>query len=419
MHLNSLLSNFCRNCRIRPRLSYEVHKQIQEYVTPSTEGRLLLSVPRVVPVKRGKRSTSKTVWKSKVFKFDAVFSAQCSQRQIFEDVRPLVQSSVDGYSSCILCFGHGRSGKTFSLLGRETLLVSDDVGETEKGIAFRVADEIFRLLALESGDERARKTGFVPDTPVGQGPAQSMENSASGSVYEVFSTQGFGTSLDVSQERDEPSGMLEGGGGGEGEGDEGRETKEHVEGGGVIEGLSLDTSEQGETVGEVVESPALDLFGSLKRETGLRPKGPGPPSPMLSPEELPNTPAILPQLSPSPTEHRPFSPSSTPVTFPVSGNGTGTRPFSSGSGLTRSAPRGFGLQLPPINASHTGLSASQTLPVLSPIRPPPEAHKSKAGWARWGPLQIYSRVFVNMYELRGGSILDLLRPRSKYVNHTM
>ena len=45
------------------------------------------------------------------FTFDKVFDPNSSQAQVFEEISQLVQSSLDGYQTCIFSYGQTGSGK--------------------------------------------------------------------------------------------------------------------------------------------------------------------------------------------------------------------------------------------------------------------------------------------------------------------
>lgn len=51
------------------------------------------------------------------YAFDNVFGPTSGQEEVWEAVEPLVQSSIDGYRTCIFAYGQTGSGKTFTMLG--------------------------------------------------------------------------------------------------------------------------------------------------------------------------------------------------------------------------------------------------------------------------------------------------------------
>ena len=55
--------------------------------------------------------------KEHAFQFDHVWSSKANQGDIFAEVAPLVQSSLDGYNVCLFSYGQTGSGKTFTMQG--------------------------------------------------------------------------------------------------------------------------------------------------------------------------------------------------------------------------------------------------------------------------------------------------------------
>jgi len=54
---------------------------------------------------------------NKPFEMDKVFKPQSTQEQVFEEVKSLVVSCIDGYNVCIFAYGQTGSGKTFTMEG--------------------------------------------------------------------------------------------------------------------------------------------------------------------------------------------------------------------------------------------------------------------------------------------------------------
>jgi hypothetical protein len=54
----------------------------------------------------------------KHFTFDQLFGQESSQEEIFNEIGlPMVNASMDGFNTCIFCYGMTGSGKTFSMTG--------------------------------------------------------------------------------------------------------------------------------------------------------------------------------------------------------------------------------------------------------------------------------------------------------------
>eukprot|EP00163_Fabomonas_tropica_P001958 TRINITY_DN11459_c0_g1_i1.p1 TRINITY_DN11459_c0_g1~~TRINITY_DN11459_c0_g1_i1.p1 ORF type:complete len:1569 (-),score=597.25 TRINITY_DN11459_c0_g1_i1:127-4833(-) len=73
---------------------------------------------------------------TKSFQFDTAFGPDSTQVQVFEDVKNLCLSAIDGYNVCIFAYGQTGSGKTFTMAGE---------GGDLEGITPRAMREIYTL----------------------------------------------------------------------------------------------------------------------------------------------------------------------------------------------------------------------------------------------------------------------------------
>lgn len=56
---------------------------------------------------------------------DGIFGPSSSQAEIFEEIKPFVQSSIDGDNVCIFAYGQTSSGKTYTMEGPNDELLFD------------------------------------------------------------------------------------------------------------------------------------------------------------------------------------------------------------------------------------------------------------------------------------------------------
>jgi len=98
----------------------------------------------------GERHAHSVTWLTGVHKttylFDRVFSMEASQEEVFEEVKPYIQSALDGDHVCIFTYGQTGSGKTYTLEGPN---FSGTV-TSESGVVPRAALYLFSELSRQS-----------------------------------------------------------------------------------------------------------------------------------------------------------------------------------------------------------------------------------------------------------------------------
>ena len=86
--------------------------------------------------------------------FDRVFEEKTSQEEVFEAIKPLFQSSVDGDQVTILAYGQTGSGKTFTLEGpslKNATEVNPSSGILPRAVEF-LFGEVERLVSISKVD---------------------------------------------------------------------------------------------------------------------------------------------------------------------------------------------------------------------------------------------------------------------------
>ncbi len=71
------------------------------------------------------------------FDFDRVFGLSSTQAQVFADVAPFVESSINGFNVCIFAYGQTGSGKTYTMEGPAS----------DRGVNYRAIEQLFLHVA--------------------------------------------------------------------------------------------------------------------------------------------------------------------------------------------------------------------------------------------------------------------------------
>ena len=80
------------------------------------------------------------------FDFERVFGGDSTQEQVFNSVKDLITSVVDGYNVCIFAYGQTGSGKTYTMEGPTE----------EPGVNIRALQELFSIR-----DERSKEYHYT------------------------------------------------------------------------------------------------------------------------------------------------------------------------------------------------------------------------------------------------------------------
>jgi len=82
----------------------------------------------------------KSVGIKKEFSVDRVFDQESTQEDVFQEVKPILRSALDGHNVCILAYGQTGTGKTYTMEGTDGKL----------GIVPRAIQELFSLASEDS-----------------------------------------------------------------------------------------------------------------------------------------------------------------------------------------------------------------------------------------------------------------------------
>ncbi|CAN9507471.1 unnamed protein product [Ophioblennius macclurei] len=144
--LVELRGNIRVHCRVRPVLPFD-HLQAsgsgsgpassEEVVHAVSDDTVMVNCQRTgLPVH------------SKTFEFERVYGPEDSQDAVFEEVKSLLTSLLDGYNVCIMAYGQTGSGKTHTMVGSQQLEeICGMQQEAQRGIIPKAAAELFRLIS--------------------------------------------------------------------------------------------------------------------------------------------------------------------------------------------------------------------------------------------------------------------------------
>ncbi|XP_030261933.1 kinesin-like protein KIF25 [Sparus aurata] len=141
-----LRGNIRVHCRVRPVLHFD-HVQSSTAGSGPASSEEVISAISDDTVMVNCIKTGMPVH-SKMFEFERVHGPEDSQDAVFEEVKPLLTSLLDGYNVCIMAYGQTGSGKTHTMMGSQLLEEhSGTQQETQQGIIPKAAAELFRLIS--------------------------------------------------------------------------------------------------------------------------------------------------------------------------------------------------------------------------------------------------------------------------------
>ncbi|KAM3602629.1 uncharacterized protein V6R79_007710 [Siganus canaliculatus] len=137
-----LRGNIRVHCRVRPVLPFDHVQSTASGSGPAPSEEVVSAVCEdtvmVNCMKTGMPVQNKT------FEFERVYGPEDSQDVVFEEVKPLLTSLLDGYNVCIMAYGQTGSGKTHTMMGSQPL---EGHSDTQQGIIPKAAAELFRLIS--------------------------------------------------------------------------------------------------------------------------------------------------------------------------------------------------------------------------------------------------------------------------------
>ena len=126
-------------CRVRPVLESDsnglVGQRASVCISCTDEETICIWQPKT-------SISGSTLQQERQYEFDRVFSPSEGQRAVFEEIKPLLTSLLDGYNVCIMAYGQTGSGKTHTMVGENGGVAPC----RQPGILPLVSEELFRLM---------------------------------------------------------------------------------------------------------------------------------------------------------------------------------------------------------------------------------------------------------------------------------
>nr|XP_019953321.1 PREDICTED: kinesin-like protein KIF25 isoform X1 [Paralichthys olivaceus] len=182
-----LRGNIRVHCRVRPVLSFD-HVQTSGPGPASSEEVVCAISDDTVMVNCLK--TGMPV-QNKMFEFERVHGPEDSQDTVFDEVKPLITSLLDGYNVCIMAYGQTGSGKTHTMMGSNSPEVSSKTQqEAQQGIIPKAAAELFQLISEKPAESHTVEVSVmeVYNNDVFDLLAKDEHGNASGQRRDVITT---------------------------------------------------------------------------------------------------------------------------------------------------------------------------------------------------------------------------------------
>ncbi|XP_061668210.1 kinesin-like protein KIF25 [Syngnathoides biaculeatus] len=140
--LVELRGNIRVHCRVRPLLPFDRVQSATSGSGPAPSERVIHAVSDDTVMVNCTKAGAPA--QNKMFEFERVHGPEDSQEAVFEDVKPLLTSLLDGYNVCIVAYGQTGSGKTHTMMGSPE---SAEHSGPRQGVVVKAAAEIFRLIS--------------------------------------------------------------------------------------------------------------------------------------------------------------------------------------------------------------------------------------------------------------------------------
>ncbi|KAG9282920.1 kinesin-like protein KIF25 [Astyanax mexicanus] len=156
--LVELRGNIRVHCRVRPILPFDCSHSPSRNGSSSPEVVVQAFSDDCVLVNCTKPGSPVT---NKMFEFERVHGPEDSQDAVFEEVKPLLTSLLDGYNVCIMAYGQTGSGKTYTMIGSQPEDSADPKDNSQQGIIPKATNELFNLISEKPAESHTVEVSVV------------------------------------------------------------------------------------------------------------------------------------------------------------------------------------------------------------------------------------------------------------------
>ncbi|XP_018550041.1 kinesin-like protein KIF25 [Lates calcarifer] len=187
--LVELRGNIRVHCRVRPVLPFDHIQSSSSGSGPASSEEVVYAISDDT-VMVNCLKTGMPV-QNKMFEYERVHGPEDSQDAVFEEVKPLLTSLLDGYNVCIMAYGQTGSGKTHTMMGSQPLEEhSRTQQEAQQGIIPKAAAELFRLISEKPAESHTVEVSVmeVYNNEVFDLLAKDEQGKAAGQRRDVITT---------------------------------------------------------------------------------------------------------------------------------------------------------------------------------------------------------------------------------------
>ncbi|KAI4902325.1 hypothetical protein NFI96_020007, partial [Prochilodus magdalenae] len=156
--LVELRGNIRVHCRLRPVLPFDYSQGPATNGSSSSEVVVQAFSDDSVLVNCTKPGSTAV---NKMFEFERVHGPEDNQNVVFEEVKPLLTSLLDGYNVCIMAYGQTGSGKTYTMIGSQPEDPADPEHHSQQGIIPKATNELFRLISEKPAESHTVEVSVV------------------------------------------------------------------------------------------------------------------------------------------------------------------------------------------------------------------------------------------------------------------